>query len=68
MISVQQKEAEQLGLIIEVPEGKTSSENQKRKNAANPDFDVAGSTVLSPRQRLSDVADVHCSGTPLLTC
>ncbi|KAF7828686.1 microtubule-associated protein RP/EB family member 1C [Senna tora] len=62
MISVQQKEAEQLSPIVEVSEEKSSSEKQKRKNVVNPDFDAAGITTLSPRQRLYHVSDVHCSG------
>lgn len=40
----------------------------KRKTIDNLDVEVAASTTLSPRQRLSDVSDVHQSGSPLLTC
>lgn len=68
MISNGQKEAERLSPIAEVSEEKSSSETNKRKNITNIDFDAAGITNLSPRQRLSDVSDVHCSGSPLMTC
>ncbi|KAI4315002.1 hypothetical protein L6164_027856 [Bauhinia variegata] len=67
MLSSHQKEAEQLSPIPEVLEEKSSSETQKRKNIVNHDFDAAGITNLSPRLRLSDVSDVHCSGSPLMT-
>lgn len=67
MLSGGQKEAERLSPIAEVSEEKSSSETQKRKNIANLDFDAAGITNLSPRQRLSDVSDVHCSGSLLMT-
>ncbi|XP_054825721.1 microtubule-associated protein RP/EB family member 1C [Prosopis cineraria] len=68
MVSVQQKEGERLSPITEVSEEKGSTENQKRKIIVNPDFDATGIITLSPRQRLSDVSDVHCSGSPLMTC
>ncbi|XP_020230387.1 microtubule-associated protein RP/EB family member 1C [Cajanus cajan] len=68
MISVGHKEIEGLSPIAEVSEEKCSSETHKRKNIANIDFDVAGIANLSPRQRLSDVSDVHCSESPLMTC
>lgn len=68
MISGPQNEAERLSPIAEVSEEKNSSETQKRKNIVNLEFDAAGITTLSPRQRLSDVSDVHCSGSPLMTC
>lgn len=67
MVFHQQKEAEPLSPIAEVSEERTSSETQKRKNIVNVDVDTAGITTLSPRQRLSDVSDVHCSGSPLMT-
>ncbi|XP_044469614.1 microtubule-associated protein RP/EB family member 1C-like [Mangifera indica] len=67
MLSQQQKEAEPLSPIAEVSEEKASSDTQKRKNIVNVDVDAAGISTLSPRQRLSDVSDVHCSGSPLMT-
>lgn len=66
MLSSQQKEAEALSPIAEVLEEKSSSETQKRKNIVNFDVDAASLTTLSPRQRISDVSDVHCSGSPLM--
>ncbi|KAK9990684.1 hypothetical protein SO802_025669 [Lithocarpus litseifolius] len=66
MLSSQQKGAEQLSPIAEISEEKSSSETQKRKNIVNFDVDAASLTTLSPRQRISDVSDVHCSGSPLM--
>ncbi|XP_021735053.1 microtubule-associated protein RP/EB family member 1C [Chenopodium quinoa] len=43
-------------------------ETLKRKTIDNLDVDVAASTTLSPRQRLSDVSNVLQSGSPLSTC
>ncbi|OIV94738.1 hypothetical protein TanjilG_06201 [Lupinus angustifolius] len=68
MISGGQKEAEQLSPIAEASEEKSCSETRKRKIIANLAFDAAGTTNLSPRQRLADVSDVHCSESPLMTC
>ncbi|GAV64007.1 CH domain-containing protein/EB1 domain-containing protein [Cephalotus follicularis] len=62
-----QKEAEPLSPIAEVSEERGSNESQKRKNIVNLDVDTAGIATLSPRQRLSDASDVHCSGSPLMT-
>ena len=67
MVSAQQKEAESLSPIAELSEERTTSETQKRKNILNLDVDATGIANLSPRQRLSDVSDVHCSGSPLMT-
>ncbi|KAK7252802.1 hypothetical protein RIF29_37016 [Crotalaria pallida] len=67
MLSGGQKEVGQLSPIAEASEEKSSSETQKRKNVVNLDFDAAGIKNLSPRQKLSDVSDVHCSGSPLMT-
>ncbi|KAI7738230.1 hypothetical protein M8C21_009761 [Ambrosia artemisiifolia] len=47
----------------DVEEGKT----QKRKSIINLDVDVAASDTLSPKQRVSNASDVHCSGSPLMT-
>ncbi|OIV92858.1 hypothetical protein TanjilG_00992 [Lupinus angustifolius] len=69
MISGEQKEAERLmSPIAEVSEEKSCSETLKRKSINNLDFDAAGITNLSPRQRISDVSDGHCSESPLMTC
>ncbi|XP_022773942.1 microtubule-associated protein RP/EB family member 1C-like [Durio zibethinus] len=67
MVSLHPKEALALSPIAEVSEEKSSSETQKRKIILNIDVDAAGITTLSPRQRLSDASDVHCSGSPLMT-
>ncbi|KAJ0096392.1 hypothetical protein Patl1_28618 [Pistacia atlantica] len=56
-----------LSPIAEASEEKASSDTQKRKNIVNLDVDAVGISNLSPRQRLSDVSDVHCSGSPLMT-
>ncbi|WCJ31270.1 Microtubule-associated protein RP/EB family member 1C [Euphorbia peplus] len=69
MVSCHEKEeADHLSPITEVSsEEKMSVECQKRKNIVNVDVEATGITILSPRQRLSDATDVHCSGSPLLT-
>lgn len=59
MLSEQQQEVEE--------EGKQKSDSQKRKSIINVDVEAAASNTLSPRQRLSEVSDVHCSGSPLVT-
>lgn len=41
--------------------------SQKRKNIVNVDVDAAASDTLSPKQRVSNASDVHCSGSPLMT-
>lgn len=67
MLSLHQKEAEALSPIAEVSEEKNSSETQKRKIIVNFDVDAAAIATLSPKQRVSDASDVHCSGSPLMT-
>ncbi|KAH8503314.1 hypothetical protein Peur_067078 [Populus x canadensis] len=68
MVSLHQKEAEHLGPITEKStDEKENSDPQKRKNIVNLDVDAVGISTLSPRQRLSDATDVHCSGSPLMT-
>ncbi|KAK5843574.1 Microtubule-associated protein RP/EB family member 3 [Gossypium arboreum] len=67
MLSLDPKEAEALSPIAEASEEKSGSETQKRKNILNTDVDAAGIITLSPRQRLTDASDVHCSGSPLMT-
>lgn len=42
-------------------------ETQKRKNILTLEVDEAANSSLSPRQRLSDVSDVHRNGLPLMT-
>ncbi|KAF5451296.1 hypothetical protein F2P56_026413 [Juglans regia] len=67
MLSHRKKEAEALSLRVEVSGERNNSETQKRKNIVNFDVDAVGITTLSPRQRVSDASDVHCSGSPLMT-
>ncbi|CAK9167111.1 unnamed protein product [Ilex paraguariensis] len=67
IISEYQHQAEPSSSIPEVEEDLPKSDNQKRKTIINLDVDVAASTTLSPRQRISDVSDVHSSGSPLMT-
>ncbi|KAK9285242.1 hypothetical protein L1049_024431 [Liquidambar formosana] len=66
MVSLHQKQAEPLSPISEVPEEKPKPD-QKRKIIVNHDVDAAAIASLSPRQRISDASDVHCSGSPLMT-
>lgn len=51
----------------EISDERANLETQKRKNILNLDVDAVGITTLSPRQRISGVSDVHCSGSPLMT-
>ncbi|KAJ6733174.1 MICROTUBULE-ASSOCIATED PROTEIN RP/EB FAMILY MEMBER 1B [Salix koriyanagi] len=68
MVSLHQKEAEHLGPVAEKSaDEKENSDPLKRKNIVNLDVDAVGISALSPRQRLSDATDVHCSGSPLMT-
>ncbi|KAK6924009.1 EB1, C-terminal [Dillenia turbinata] len=67
---IAQPKVQQSGLlspIYEETEDKQKLETQKRKNIINVDVDAAASSTLSPRQRVSDASDVHCSGSPLMT-
>ncbi|KAL4396526.1 hypothetical protein AHAS_Ahas01G0100700 [Arachis hypogaea] len=57
------EDAAGLSPIAEVSDERSASENQKRKNIVNPEFDAAG--ITTPRQRLSDISNVHCSESPL---
>ncbi|KAH6784348.1 end binding protein 1C [Perilla frutescens var. hirtella] len=68
MISEQQQQQQEVELLaVSSDEGKQKSDSQKRKSIINVDVDAAASNTLSPRQRLSEVSDVHCSGSPLVT-
>ncbi|KAI8031177.1 Microtubule-associated protein RP/EB family member 1C [Camellia lanceoleosa] len=67
MISQYPKKPQLLSPISEVPEDVPKSDNQKRKNIINVEVDSVANTTLSPRQRISDASDVHCSGSPLVT-
>ncbi|KAK9163818.1 hypothetical protein Syun_004720 [Stephania yunnanensis] len=69
MISQNHKQQEPpLSPIYEGSEEKPKHENQKRKSILNFEVDAAANSTLSPRQRLSDVSDIHSSGSPLMTC
>ncbi|XP_059623938.1 microtubule-associated protein RP/EB family member 1C-like [Cornus florida] len=68
MISQQRKTAEPLSPVSEVLEDRPKTDTQKRKNIINVDVDAVASTILSPRKRISDASDVHCNGSPLMTC
>ncbi|CBI33771.3 unnamed protein product, partial [Vitis vinifera] len=54
-------------VVAEAQAMKPKPETQKRKIIMNHEVDVAAITTLSPRQRISDASDVHCSGSPLMT-
>ncbi|XP_057771153.1 microtubule-associated protein RP/EB family member 1C [Salvia miltiorrhiza] len=64
MMSEQEQGVE---LSLSTDEGRRNSDSQKRKSIINVDVDAAASNTLSPRQRLSEISDVHCSGSPLVT-
>lgn len=63
----QQQQVEQLATIPEEADDVLKIDTQKRKNILNVDVDAAANNTLSPRQRISDASDVHCSGSPLVT-
>lgn len=68
MLLNQEKQGVSLNPISEdVEESKVKLDTQKRKSIVNVEVDVAANTTLSPRQRISDASDVHCSGSPLMT-
>ncbi|EYU44441.1 hypothetical protein ABFS82_08G053300 [Erythranthe guttata] len=64
---ISQHQVELLRVESEDNEEKSKTDSQKRKSIVNVDVDAAASNTLSPRQRLSENADVHCSGSPLVT-
>ncbi|KAF9621935.1 hypothetical protein IFM89_029155 [Coptis chinensis] len=68
MITQQHRQPEPLSPILEVAEDKPKIETQKRKNIMTLEVDVAANSTLSPKQRISDASDVHCSGSPLVSC
>ncbi|THU74754.1 hypothetical protein C4D60_Mb04t36760 [Musa balbisiana] len=65
MIAQQQSGSPPLSPILETSEEKPKQETQKRKDICTLEFDMAANSTLSPRQRLSDISDVHCCGSPL---
>lgn len=67
LISGKQQQVEQLATIPEEADDVLKIDTQKRKNILNVDVDAAANNTLSPRQRISDASDVHCSGSPLVT-
>ncbi|KAL3525658.1 hypothetical protein ACH5RR_014030 [Cinchona calisaya] len=67
MISQNQQQVEQLDTRPEEEQDLLKVDTQKRKTIINVDVDVAANSTSSPRQRISDVSDVHCSGSPLVT-
>ncbi|GAB4852254.1 hypothetical protein Ancab_016446 [Ancistrocladus abbreviatus] len=67
MVSESMKQRANLSPIAEVAEECIQIETQKRKNILTLDVDAAADATSYPRQRLSDVSDVHCSASPLAT-
>lgn len=53
-----------LSPIVEVSEDSVMVENQKRKSI---DLDSPANGKQPQRQRLSDVSNIQCSGSPLIT-
>ncbi|CAA7410610.1 unnamed protein product [Spirodela intermedia] len=64
MASQQGSEQPSLSPILETSEEKPRVETQKRKNISTLEVDMAASFTLSPRQRLSDISNVHHRGGP----
>ncbi|XP_058070113.1 microtubule-associated protein RP/EB family member 1C [Magnolia sinica] len=67
MVSKHQKQEQRISPISDIVDDKPKLETQKRKNMSTLEFDMAANSTLSPRQRLSDVSDVHHNGSPLTT-
>ncbi|XP_074264077.1 microtubule-associated protein RP/EB family member 1A-like [Silene latifolia] len=64
MVAQQMK---QLSPIAEVAEENIMGENQKRKSVSfDSDLGSPANTKLPQRQRLSDVSNIQCSGSPLI--
>ncbi|KAK1261128.1 Microtubule-associated protein RP/EB family member 1C [Acorus gramineus] len=66
----QQPDQQAIGLspILEsLEEERPKVESQKRKNISTLEVDMAANSTLSPRQRLSDISDVHHSDSPLVS-
>ncbi|XP_042507994.1 microtubule-associated protein RP/EB family member 1C-like [Macadamia integrifolia] len=68
MISQQQNQPKPLSPVLEVEEETPKTETQKRKNILTLEVDSVATSTLSPRQRILDASDVHCSGSPLISC
>ncbi|XP_073038513.1 microtubule-associated protein RP/EB family member 1C [Primulina eburnea] len=66
MISKSQQ-VKQLDIIAEEAEEKLKADPQKRKTIINVDVDAASGNSSSPRQRISEASDVHCSESPLIS-
>lgn len=57
--------------LSSIPEGEedgSNSDSHKRRRITNTDFDNAATDSPPARYNTSDSADVHCSGSPLITC
>lgn len=67
MISKHQQVGQLSDSISDVVDDKPKLETQKRKNILTLEVDAAANSNLSPRQRLSDISDVHQNGLPLMT-
>lgn len=67
MISKHQQVEQLSDSISDVVDDKPKLETQKRKNILTLEVDAAANSNLSPRQRLSDISDVHQNGQPLMT-
>ncbi|KAJ4965474.1 hypothetical protein NE237_017323 [Protea cynaroides] len=68
IISQQENYPKLLSPVFEVEEENPKVETQKRKNISTLEVDSVANSTLSPRQRISDASDVHCSGSPLISC
>ncbi|KAL6010423.1 hypothetical protein ACLOJK_000855 [Asimina triloba] len=62
---VSQHRKQNSSLALNETDDQPKLETQKRKNISTLEVDVAANDMLSPRQRLSDVSDVHHNGSPL---
>ncbi|XP_020085111.1 microtubule-associated protein RP/EB family member 1C isoform X1 [Ananas comosus] len=74
MIAAEQQKQQQLPALSPIAEASEEKlpqqhqESQKRKCISTLEVDMAANSTLSPRQRLSDISDVHYCGSPLTNC
>lgn len=68
MILQQMKQKENISPNSDVVAERPKLDTQKRKNISTLEVDAAAVSSLSPRQRLSDISDVHHNDSPLTLC
>ncbi|KAG6479366.1 microtubule-associated protein RP/EB family member 1C-like [Zingiber officinale] len=65
MITQHQQQAETPCTLSPILEASEERPKPKRKDINTLEFDMAASSTLSPKQKFSDISDVHYCGSPL---